>query len=101
MTVLKDGKYVGTRNVSEIEVKDMIPMMVGRELQDKYLSENKVSSESQEVIFSVKGLTRKDGTARDISFELHKGEILGFAGLIGAGRSETMEGIFGAKPISS
>ena len=101
VTVLKDGKYVGTRNVSEIEVKDMIPMMVGRELQDKYLSENKVSSESQEVVFSVKNLTRKDGTAKDISFELHKGEILGFAGLIGAGRSETMEGIFGAKPISS
>lgn len=100
VTILKDGKYVVTINVAEAEVSDLIPMMVGRKLENKYLGE-KLKVESTEIIFSVKNLTRQDQTVCDVSFDLHKGEILGFAGLIGAGRSELMEGIFGAKPISS
>ena len=99
VSVLKDGKYVGTRLVSDVEVEDLIPMMVGRDVRSGFLRETPVDR-AAEVVFSVKGLTRTDLTARDISFDVHKGEILGFAGLIGAGRSECMEGIFGAKPIS-
>lgn len=101
VTVLKDGKYVNTLNVADVEVEDLVPLMVGRELKDKYLSTYKHEDISKEVVFSVRNLTRKDNTVRNISFDLHKGEIIGFAGLIGAGRSELMEGIFGAKPISS
>ena len=100
VTVLKDGCYVNTVNVADIEVEDMIPMMVGRKIKSVYPGKSKAYDEN-EIAFEVKHLTRKDGTAKDISFQVHKGEILGFAGLIGAGRSECMEGIFGAKPISS
>lgn len=101
ITVLKDGKYVDTLNISDLEVEDLVPLMVGRKLQEKYLSNDEKIYSSKEVIFSVKNMSRKDNTVKDISFDLYKGEILGFAGLIGAGRSELMEGIFGAKPISS
>lgn len=100
VTVLKDGCYVNTVNVADIEVEDMIPMMVGRKIKNVYPGKSK-SYDENEIAFEVKNLTRKDGTAKNISFQVHKGEILGFAGLIGAGRSECMEGIFGAKPISS
>ncbi|MDD3337701.1 MAG: ATP-binding cassette domain-containing protein [Lachnospiraceae bacterium] len=101
VTVLKDGAYVETRDVADIEVDDLIPMMVGRKIKASHLGNEAEIEKNNEVIFSVKNLTRKDGTARNISFDVRKGEILGFAGLIGAGRSECMEGIFGAKPISS
>jgi len=101
ITVLKDGKYVGTRNAVDVEIADMISMMVGRELKNKYINEGHHNLTSKEVIFSVENMTRKDGSVRNVSFDLYKGEVLGFAGLIGAGRSELMEGIFGAMPISS
>ncbi len=101
VTVLKDGKYVNTLNVSELEVKDLVPLMIGREVKDKFLRTKRDSISKEEPVFVVKNLTRKDGKCKNINFEVHKGEILGFAGLIGAGRSECMEGIFGAKPISS
>lgn len=100
VTVLKDGTYVGTKNIKDITVDQLVTMMVGRELQDKYLG-NAVSREHGDVMFEVKGLTRKDRFVEDISFALHRGEILGFSGLIGAGRSETMSAIYGAAPIRS
>ena len=101
VTVLKDGCYVGTRDVAELEVDDLIPMMVGRKITGNHLGNREQIEKDNEVIFKVENLTRRDGTARNISFEVRKGEIVGFGGLIGAGRSECMEGIFGAKPISS
>jgi len=101
VTVLKDGKYVKTLNMSDLEVKDLVPLMIGREIKSKYLGEKRTVPDDEQPIFEVRNLTRKDGTCRNISFEVYKGEILGFAGLIGAGRTECMEGIFGAKPISS
>jgi D-allose transport system ATP-binding protein len=101
VTVLKDGKYVSTCDVADVDVPDLVSMMVGRELAEKYASARQHEQFSREIIFSVKNLTRRDKRARNISFDLYKGEILGFAGLIGAGRSELMEGIFGTAPISS
>ncbi len=101
VTVLKDGKGVNVLDVKDVEVQDLIPLMVGRELQSMYLRTSETSEHSQEVIFSVKNLTRKDKKVENVSFNLYKGEILGFAGLIGAGRSELMESIFGAQPIST
>ena len=100
VTVLKDGRYMGTVDVKDIEVDDLVPMMVGRKVQERFLRTTPME-ENPEVLFSVRNLTRRDGTAKDISFDVYKGEILGLAGLIGAGRSETMEGIFGVRPISS
>ena len=100
VTVLKDGTYVGTKNINQVTADNLVTMMVGRELQDKYLGNTKNQQPGQ-VMFQVKGLTRKDRYVEDIHFELHKGEILGFSGLIGAGRSETMAAIYGAAPIRS
>ena len=100
VTVLKDGKYMGTVDVETVEVEDLVPMMVGRKVQERFLRTTPIE-QNPEVVFSVKNLTRRDRKARDISFDVYRGEILGLAGLIGAGRSETMEGIFGVQPISS
>ena len=100
VTVLKDGKYMGTEDVANIGVEDLVPMMVGRKVQDLFLRTTPPEA-NPEVVFSVRNLTRRDHKARNISFDVYKGEILGLAGLIGAGRSETMEGIFGVAPISS
>lgn len=100
ITVLKDGQYVGTRDARNVTMDDLVTMMVGRELKFKYQGSADVHRAGK-VIFEVRGLTRKDGYVKDISFRLHEGEILGFSGLIGAGRSETMCAIFGADPIRS
>ncbi len=101
VSVLKDGKSVGTRDVKDVEVEDLVSMMVGRELKNKYNGCEAVHHKTGQLIFSVRNLTRQDNTVRNVSFNLYRGEILGFAGLIGAGRSELMEGIFGVQPISS
>lgn len=101
VTVLKDGTYVGTRNAEELTVDDMVKMMVGREIKGTYFGDPDVDMNKQPVIFEVKNITRADGKCRNVSFQLHKGEILGFAGLVGAGRTETMEAIFGAHPKSA
>ncbi len=100
ITVLKDGTYVGTYPVQDITIDELVTLMVGREVSGTYLSDT-TDIESQPVIFEAKDISRADGTCRHISFQLHKGEILGFAGLVGAGRTETMEAIFGAVPKSS
>lgn len=72
--------------------------MVGRDLESFY-ARDYCDMEKAEVAMSVKGLTC-DGTFEDVSFDVHKGEILGFSGLVGAGRSEIMESIFGARPYT-
>lgn len=98
VTVLKDGTYVGTRNVEEVTTDEIIKMMVGREIKGTYWNESGKDLKKEPVIFEVKNISRKDQKVEDISFRLHKGEILGFAGLVGAGRSELMNAIFGAEP---
>lgn len=98
ITVLKDGTYVGTRNVKEITLDDVIKMMVGREIKGTYHNESVQNFEKEPVIFEARNINRKDKRVRDVSFQVHKGEIVGFAGLVGAGRSELMNAIFGAEP---
>jgi len=92
VTVLRDGELVGTRNVKDITLDDMIRMMIGRNLTEKFPKEH---IERGEELLRVEGLGRgKD--VHDVSFTLHKGEILGIAGLVGAGRTETARLLFGA-----
>ncbi len=94
VTVMRDGQTVGTRVVKETTTDDLIALMVGRELTNYYTRDY---LEPGEVILKCEHIS--DGKmAKDASFELHKGEIIGFAGLVGAGRSETMKAIFGLAP---
>jgi len=98
ITILRDGNYVDTVKTQEAEISQIIKMMVGRVI---YESSPEVPEErSQEVILEVKNLSREKAL-KDVSFQLKKGEILGFAGLVGAGRTETARAIFGADPIDS
>ncbi|MCL6520422.1 MAG: sugar ABC transporter ATP-binding protein [Armatimonadetes bacterium] len=97
VTVLRDGRLVGTKPVSEIDRDEIIRMMVGRELKEKIPKE---SVEFGPPALTIKGLSRK-GILHDISFTVHKGEVLGIAGLVGAGRTELARAIFGADPIDS
>ncbi|NMD70389.1 sugar ABC transporter ATP-binding protein [Bacillus sp. DNRA2] len=95
ITVLRDGAYIGTVKTKETTHEKLIAMMVGRELTNYYVRDFTTAGES---ILKVKNLTRK-GVLENASFELRKGEILGFAGLVGAGRSELMKCIFGLDPF--
>lgn len=101
VTVLKDGTFVGTREVADVEINDLITMMVGREINEKFNNESISDFSKEPIIFEVKHLSRKDKRVKDVSFQLHKGEILGFAGLVGSGRSEMMNAIFGSEPKSA
>lgn len=91
LSVYRDGHYIGTRLISEIDHGTIVSMVVGRELTNLF---PKSELNIGEVILDVKNLS-KYGKFRDVSFQLHKGEILGFAGLEGAGRSEVASCIFG------
>lgn len=97
ITVLRDGKYVGTKRVEETNRDEVITMMVGREIKEKI---PKRPAPIGEEILRVEGLARR-GVFSDISFTLHKGEILGLAGLVGSGRTEIARAIFGADPLDS
>jgi ribose transport system ATP-binding protein len=99
VTVLRDGQYVGTRRMDEVSDDDIIAMMVGREISAAYLSRQEVPTDTGEVVLAVRGLSTKT-LLRDVSFELHRGEILGFAGLMGAGRTETARAVIGADPMT-
>jgi ribose transport system ATP-binding protein len=93
VTVIRDGRYVGTREAKETTMGEVIAMMVGRELATEA---QPVGVEAdREVVLEVSGLSTKD-LLEDVSFELRKGEILGFAGLMGAGRTEVARAIVGA-----
>ena len=92
VTVLRDGRLVGSRPISDVTPEIMIDMMVGRELNDIFI---KKEAEIGEPILEVKNLSR-GSAVKDVSFQVRQGEILGFAGLVGAGRTETARLIFGA-----
>ncbi len=100
VTVLRDGQYVGTRRMDDVTDDEIIAMMVGRDISAVYLSRQEAPQETGEVVLSVRGLSTK-ALVREVSFDLHKGEILGFAGLMGAGRTETARAIIGADPTTA
>ncbi|GAE88354.1 hypothetical protein [Acetivibrio straminisolvens] len=90
VTVLKDGAYVGCMNVSEIAHEDVIRAMVGRDLGELYPDK---ASKIEEDSYIIKVENLSGNGFDNVSFTLRKGEILGFAGLVGAGRSEVMRGL--------
>ena len=94
VSVLKDGRYVGTYDAKTTSTDKLVAAMVGREITHSRPDGNRVPSAN--TVFAVDALSSRDGKVRDVSFALRQGEILGFAGLIGSGRSELMETIFGA-----
>ena len=97
VTVLRDGCKVDTMMVKDVTEQDIVNSMVGREMGDYY---NKRKHTRGKEMLRVEHLTRK-GVFEDISFSAYAGEILGFSGLVGAGRTEVMEAIFGATKIDS
>lgn len=92
VTVLKDGKWIGTMPVSSTNEDELVRKMVGRKIEDMYSIQH---FEPGGKVLEVKGLT-KEGKFSDINFEVKSGEILGFFGLVGSGRTEIMRAIFGA-----
>lgn len=98
VTVLRDGHYISTDNFEDLTVDDIVARMVGRSLEDKFPEPTRSPGET--VVFSARGLRRRGGFA-EISFDIYRGEILGFAGLMGAGRTEVARAIFGADPLDA
>lgn len=96
ITVMRDGMTVDTTLTKETNVDDVVRKMVGREISDYY---PKKDAEIGETVFEVKNLSGTSGF-ENISFSVKSGEIVGFSGLMGAGRTEIMRGIFGIDPIS-
>lgn len=91
ITVLRNGSYIGVKNIPETNMNEIVKMMIGREIGERYPSRNvKIGKE----VLKVKELTRK-GTFHDVNFSVRAGEVLGVSGLMGAGRTEIMQAIFG------
>lgn len=99
VTVLRDGQTVTSAKVSEIDEDFLISNMVGRSISNIY-GKRSPDEKIGDVIFEAKGLTRK-GVFEDVSFNVRKGEIVGFSGLVGAGRTEIGRAIFGADSLDS
>lgn len=99
VTVMRDGGYVGTLITKDCTKEDIINMMVGRVIYEDPKTQSQVAKDAP-VVLKVEHLNA-GRMVQDVSFELHKGEILGFSGLMGAGRTETMRALFGADPKQS
>lgn len=95
ITILRDGNYVGVKEIKETSFDEIVQMMVGRELGERFPERNAIIGD---VKLTASGLTR-NGHFEDISFELRKGEVLGIAGLMGAGRTEVAQSLFGYKKL--
>lgn len=91
VTVLRDGRYIDTKPIGELDKASLIKMMVGREMNNVFPTRE---VQIGDVLLEVKHLNNGP-KVQDISFTLHKGEVLGFAGIVGAGRTETMRAVFG------
>lgn len=98
VSVYRDGQYIGSGDTKDLDEAQLIKMMVGREITDVF---PKLEAQIGEVIFEASHIVRADNKVKDVSFSVRKGEILGIGGLVGAGRSELVEGIFGMHPLSS
>lgn len=94
ITILRDGSYIGTKKISETDMNDVVKMMIGREIGERYPLRN---AKTGGVAFEVKGLSCP-GVFENVSFQVHAGEVLGVSGLMGAGRTEIMQAIFGNMP---
>ena len=94
IAVLRDGKLVAVRNCAETSESELVSLMVGRELVRRFDHE---SYTQPEVVMHVEGLTTE--RVRDVTFDLHRGEVVGFAGLVGAGRTDLAKALFGADRI--
>ena len=97
VTVYRDGQYIGSGETKDLDEAALIKMMVGREITDVF---PKLPAEIGETIFEAKHIVRADNKVKDVSISVKKGEILGIGGLVGAGRSELVEGIFGMHRLS-
>ncbi|MEA5002585.1 MAG: sugar ABC transporter ATP-binding protein [Christensenella sp.] len=97
ITVLRDGAFIADANTAEVDKDWLISKMIGREMKNTFPQRNRCVQ--SETILSVKGLT--GGIFENVDFDLKKGEILGFAGLVGSGRTEVMRAIFGADKVKS
>ena len=98
VSVYRDGQYIGTDDTANLDETRLIKMMVGREITDVY---PKLDADVGEVIFEARNIVRADQKVKDVSLAVRRGEILGIGGLVGAGRSELVEGIFGMQPLAS
>jgi ribose transport system ATP-binding protein len=99
ITVMRDGRKIISDELKNMEIQDIVRYMVGRDLSSMFAKERR-AIDRDDTVLKVGGLTKR-GLFSDISFELHKGEILGFAGLIGAGRTEIAKAIMGADTADS
>ena len=97
VTVMRDGQIIGTRDIDKVSTDELVEMMVGREVSSAF---PKRAAKIGEEILRVENLCRKD-RKQNVSFNLHRGEVLGIAGLVGAGRTEIMRAIFGIDYINS
>jgi len=98
VTVMRDGAFIDTVRAADVELEHIINMMVGRHLDEMVRPETKVASD--QILLEVKNLNR-GRTIKNVSFQVRKGEILGFAGLMGAGRTEVARAVFGADPFET
>ncbi len=97
VTVMRDGQIIGTRQIDDVTSDELVEMMVGREVNSAYPKRN---VEIGEEVLRIENLCRKD-REQNVAFSLYKGEVLGIAGLVGAGRTEIMRAIFGVDYIKS
>ncbi len=98
ITILRDGTYVGTEQIKDITMDDVVRMMIGREIGERYPKREGVELGAE--MIRVEGLT-KGKTFQNVSFSVRAGEVLGVSGLMGAGRTEIMQAIFGNLPYDS
>ena len=98
VSVLRDGQWIWTKPYAETSIDDIVAAMVGRSLDEHYPPPTRTPTD--DVLLRVQGLVRRGGTG-PVDFELRRGEILGFAGLIGAGRTEVARAVFGADPVEA
>lgn len=97
VTVMRDGKWIATQPAGELTIDHIIKMMVGREMTERYPRKD---TEPGDILMEVKNLSSASSAFANVNFELHKGEILGIAGLVGSKRTEVLETLFGIRQKS-
>jgi len=100
ITVLKDGRWALTENKEDLDLERVIDSMIGKAVEKAFEWKDRTTQVSAEPILEVQGLTQDD-MVRDVSFDLKKGEVLGIAGLMGSGRTELLEALFGLRSMSA